>query len=118
MSSSLTDSLTGLMVELLGDGREGDRPADTVGEDLVPLVPDRVVRFNALDELCFHLNTDKFAWTIQLEVRAPGAIDEERLRRAVAVAAARHPMARARLRHYKPTDPAPPRERTRARAFF
>ena len=103
LTGSLTDSLTDLVVDLLGDGREGDRPAEPP-DSFLAVAPERVVPFNALDELCFHLNTDKFAWTIQVEVRAPGTIDERRLRAAVATAAGRHPMARARLRHYRATD--------------
>ena len=103
LSDSIPDALSGLVVDLLGDGREGDRPAAR-GNGFLDLPPERVLPFNALDELCFHLNTDNFAWTIQLEVRAPGPIDERRLRTAVAAAAQRHPMARARLAHYRPTD--------------
>lgn len=52
--------------------------------------------FTALDEAVHHLDTPAEPWSIQLEVRVGGALDADRLHRAVAEAMARHPMARAR----------------------
>jgi NRPS condensation-like uncharacterized protein len=52
--------------------------------------------FTALDEAVHHLDTPHEPWSIQLEVRVDGALDADRLRRAVAEGIARHPMARTR----------------------
>jgi NRPS condensation-like uncharacterized protein len=62
--------------------------------------------FNSVDE-ALHLvdiaePTEPLS--IQFEVRAPGALDEARLRRAVSAARDVHPMARARQVPWKPTD--------------
>jgi NRPS condensation-like uncharacterized protein len=52
--------------------------------------------FNAVDEVVHLLDTEAEPWSIQLEVRVAGALDEERLRAALSEALDRHPMARAR----------------------
>ena len=57
--------------------------------------------FNAVDEVVHLLDTEAEPWSIQLEVRVGGALDEERLRTALSQALDRHPMARARK---APTD--------------
>lgn len=54
------------------------------------------VPFNVVDEVVHLLDTETEPWSIQLEVRVAGALDEDRLRAALAEAMARHPMARAR----------------------
>ncbi len=54
------------------------------------------VTFTPLDEAVHHLDTPAEPWSIQLEARVRGALDADRLRRAVAEAVARHPMARVR----------------------
>lgn len=52
--------------------------------------------FNAVDEVVHVLDTDAEPWSIQLEVRTKGSLDEGRLRDALREAMQRHPMARAR----------------------
>ena len=52
---------------------------------------------NILDELYLHLDRDDEPWSVQLEVQAEGHIDAGRLVGAIRDAAARHPVARARL---------------------
>jgi NRPS condensation-like uncharacterized protein len=59
---------------------------------------------NVLDELYLHLDREDEPWTVHLEVRAEGTVDEQRLERAVREAAARHPLARARLADARATD--------------
>lgn len=52
--------------------------------------------FNVVDEAVQLLDSDAEPWSIHLELRVAGALDEGRLRAAVAAALARHPMGRAR----------------------
>ncbi|MGH4000412.1 MAG: hypothetical protein ACRDTJ_23460, partial [Pseudonocardiaceae bacterium] len=52
--------------------------------------------FCALDEASYHLDSLSEPWSVHLEVRLSGRVDEDRLRHAVRVALARHPRARAR----------------------
>ncbi len=54
------------------------------------------VPFSAVDEAIHHLDRRAEPWSIQIEVRVAGGLDERRLRLAVAAALTRHPMARAR----------------------
>ena len=54
------------------------------------------VPFNVVDEVVHLLDTEAAPWSVQLEARVTGSLDEGRLRDAVASALARHPMARAR----------------------
>jgi NRPS condensation-like uncharacterized protein len=54
------------------------------------------VPFNAVDEVVHLLDTEAEPWSIQLEVRVAGTLDEDRLRTALSEALDRHPMARAR----------------------
>jgi NRPS condensation-like uncharacterized protein len=54
------------------------------------------VPFNVVDEVVHNLDTDTEPWSIQLEVRVEGSLDEGRLRTALSEALLRHPMARAR----------------------
>ena len=54
------------------------------------------VPFNEVDEVVHLLDTDAEPWSVQVEVRVAGSLDEERLRAALAEALGRHPMARAR----------------------
>lgn len=63
--------------------------------------------FTVIDEVVHLLDTPAEPWSIELEMQVSGRLDELRLRRAVAQALARHPMARARMwpargsdRHY------------------
>lgn len=52
--------------------------------------------FNVVDEVVHNLDTDTEPWSIQLEVRVKGSLDEGCLRAALSEALLRHPMARAR----------------------
>src|SRR3954451_19831023 len=61
-------------------------------------------RLNILDELYLHLDRDDEPWSVQLEVQAEGRLDAMRLERAVRDAAAKHPVARARLSESRGTD--------------
>lgn len=65
---------------------------------------DERIPFTSLDEAIHLLDTPAEPWSIQLEVRVDGALDEARLRAAVPVALASHPMARARLLPARRTD--------------
>ncbi|MDQ5856388.1 MAG: condensation domain-containing protein, partial [Actinomycetota bacterium] len=53
--------------------------------------------FCALDEASYHLDSVSEPWSVHLEVRLDGSVDEDRMRHAVWVALARHPRARARV---------------------
>lgn len=65
---------------------------------------DERVPFTSIDEAVHLLDTPAEPWSIQLEVRVSGALDAERLRAAIPVALARHPMARAKLLPARRTD--------------
>lgn len=52
--------------------------------------------FNVVDEVVHLLDTEAAPWSVQLEARVTGSLDEPRLRAAVLAALTRHPMARAR----------------------
>lgn len=54
------------------------------------------VPFNVVDEIVHLLDTETAPWSIQLEARVTGSLEEERLRAALRAALGRHPMARAR----------------------
>ena len=54
------------------------------------------VPFSEVDAAVYLLDNEVEPWSIQLEARVTGRLDEDRLRPAVAEALARHPMARAR----------------------
>ncbi len=67
----------------------------------VLIMPDRVagtdrLPFTVIDQAVHILETPAEPWTIQLEVRVEGHLDERRLRHAVRAATGAHPMARAR----------------------
>jgi NRPS condensation-like uncharacterized protein len=61
-------------------------------------------QLNLLDELYLHLNRDDEPWSVHLEIQVEGRLDEDEVRRAVAEAADRHPVARARMRERRGTD--------------
>ncbi|MDQ3898519.1 MAG: hypothetical protein M3326_14960 [Actinomycetota bacterium] len=65
---------------------------------------DERVPFTSLDEAVHLLDTPAEPWSIQLEVRVAGALDEARLRAAIPDALSHHPMARAKLLPAKRTD--------------
>jgi NRPS condensation-like uncharacterized protein len=54
------------------------------------------VPFTVIDQAVHLLDTPAEPWTIQMELRVPRHLDEERLRTAVQLAASCHPMARVR----------------------
>jgi NRPS condensation-like uncharacterized protein len=62
------------------------------------------VPLNPLDELFLHLDHREEPWGIHFEVRIGGRFDANRLAAAVAAAAARHPIARARLASWRGAD--------------
>ena len=66
--------------------------------------PVSTARLNALDELYLHLDREEDPWSVQLELRLEGSIDDVRFENAVREAALRHPMARARLADIRGTD--------------
>jgi NRPS condensation-like uncharacterized protein len=59
---------------------------------------------NVLDELYLHLDREDEPWSVHLEMRVEGRIDDARLGDAVREAALRHPIARARLVESRVTD--------------
>jgi NRPS condensation-like uncharacterized protein len=59
---------------------------------------------NVLDELYLSFDRDDEAWSVHLEIRVDGHVDRDRLEVAAHQAAARHPMARARLAASRLTD--------------
>lgn len=60
--------------------------------------------FNVVDEAAHLLDTPGEPWSVQLEARVEGHLDEARLREAVCEAVRRHPMARARKAPAGPFD--------------
>jgi NRPS condensation-like uncharacterized protein len=60
--------------------------------------------FTVVDEAILHLDTPTEPWSIELEVRVDGRLDETRLRWALGQAIGRHPMARARRLPARPGD--------------
>lgn len=62
------------------------------------------IPFSAVDEAVHLLETETAPWSIQLEVRVSGRLDEDRLRAALARALQAHPMARARKLASRPTQ--------------
>ncbi len=57
---------------------------------------ERRVPFSVIDEAVYLLDNQVEPWSVQLEVRVEGRLDEDRLRAALSDALAAHPMARAR----------------------
>ena len=62
------------------------------------------VPFNEADEVVHLLDSPSEAWSIHVEARFAGRLDDNRLQAAVTAALARHPMARARKRPWRWTD--------------
>jgi NRPS condensation-like uncharacterized protein len=73
--------------------RPGGRRDRAAGAELTTLPR---LAFNVVDEAVQLLDSDAEPWSIHLELRVAGALDEGRLRAAVPEALARHPMGRAR----------------------
>ncbi len=67
-------------------------------------VTDERVPFTSIDEAVHLLDTPAEPWSIQLEVRVAGQLDEDRLRAAIPEALSHHPMARAKLLPARRTD--------------
>jgi len=74
---------------LTADNAEAEHGSDE-DDDLLE------VPFNVADEAVHLLDSDIEPWSIHLEVRFEGRLDDERLRMAVIAAVGRHPLARAR----------------------
>ncbi|HVL99915.1 MAG TPA: condensation domain-containing protein [Egibacteraceae bacterium] len=91
-----------LLDEFLNALPEGADAADVALDRLrARLLPDteegvQRLSFNLVDEVVHLLDTPEEPWSVQLEVRVTGHLDEPRLRKAVDEALRRHPMARAR----------------------
>jgi NRPS condensation-like uncharacterized protein len=64
------------------------------------------VPLNLLDELFLDLDREREPWGVHLEVRVRGRLDADRLADAIREAMRRHPMARARLAGWHPSDRA------------
>jgi NRPS condensation-like uncharacterized protein len=62
------------------------------------------VALTVLDELYLHLDRDSEPWSVQLEAGVEGRVDADRLATAILAGAARHPLARARLRPARGID--------------
>jgi NRPS condensation-like uncharacterized protein len=56
------------------------------------------IPFNIIDETFVHADDPAQPLTVQMEARVGGSLDEDRMRQALAVVVAAHPLARARLR--------------------
>ncbi len=67
-----------------------------------PGAPTRIP-FSPVDEAVHLLDTDAAPWSVQVEIRVAGRLDEPRLRAAVSTALMSHPMARARKLASAPT---------------
>lgn len=92
VDESVAGSVAGVVAagQSAPDGeREGRQPTEQRP------VPERVP-FGLIDEAVHLLDTEAAPWSVQLEVRVSGHLDEGRLRSALAHALAAHPMARAR----------------------
>jgi len=61
------------------------------------------VPFSLVDEAVHLLDTEAAPWSVQLEARVSGRLDESRLRAALGTALAAHPMARARKLPSRPS---------------
>jgi len=59
---------------------------------------------NVLDQLYLHMDKEDEPWSVQFELELPGRMDAERLSAAIVRAAARHPVARARMADWQVTD--------------
>ncbi|HEY6762036.1 MAG TPA: condensation domain-containing protein [Baekduia sp.] len=64
----------------------------------------RSVSLSLLDELFLNLDSVEEPWGVHLEARVSGRLDAERVAAALAAAARRHPLARARLARAHPSD--------------
>ncbi len=58
--------------------------------------------FNIIDEAIHHLDSEREPWSVHVDVRVDGRFDAARLREAVARAMAKHPVARAFQRPWRP----------------
>jgi NRPS condensation-like uncharacterized protein len=68
------------------------------------VLTDERLPFTSIDEAVHLLDTPAEPWSIQLEARVAGVLDPQRVRAAVPVALAHHPMARAKLLPARRTD--------------
>ncbi len=85
-------------------GRRAFAAVAVGAEPMAMAMADERVPFSPLDEAIHLLDTPAEPWSIQLEVRVAGALNEDCLRAAIPIALARHPMARAKLLPARRTD--------------
>ncbi|HVM15517.1 MAG TPA: condensation domain-containing protein, partial [Egibacteraceae bacterium] len=91
-----------LLEELLNGRGEGSDAAaaaiDHLRGRLLPRTDESMqhISFNLVDEVIHLLDTPAEPWSVQLEVRVTGRLDERRLREALGEALRRHPLARVR----------------------
>src|SRR3954453_1507396 len=86
---------------MAGEHRTGSVPCATFR---VPRNKMETADLNHLDELYLHLDRPDEPWGVHFEVVTRDALDDDRLREAIRTAASRHPIARARLADWRPTD--------------
>ncbi len=83
------------VAEVTGDGCDDGSGSDRRSEH--SLATETVqIPFSVVDEAVHLLDTETTPWSVQLEARVSGHLDESRLRAALGSARAAHPMARAR----------------------
>lgn len=99
---------TGRELREAGAGETPPHPGAPDDVDRVPLIavpeteietagrPRQSVPFNVIDEAVHVLDTPVEPWSVHLEVRVAGTLDEQRLRVALQQAFGRHPLARVR----------------------
>lgn len=60
----------------------------------------QTAEFNHLESTFLNMDRRADTWSVQVEIRVAGRIDEARLRDSIRYATSRHPIARARIRPY------------------
>lgn len=90
--------LEGYMDGCLDGSEEVEEALDRLRSKLLARSDETVERasFNLVDEVVHLLDTPEEPWTVQLELRVAGHLDEARLRAALDEALRRHPLSRAR----------------------
>lgn len=90
--------LDGFMDGRLDESEEAEEALDRLRRKLLARSDESVERvsFNLIDEVVHLLDTPEEPWSVQLELRVAGRLDEARLRAALDEALRRHPLSRAR----------------------
>jgi NRPS condensation-like uncharacterized protein len=95
--SSIANLVAERAEELLKDGADEDGAAqDGAAQDGADRHSPTRIPFGLIDEAVHLLDTEAAPWSIQLEARVEGRLDENGLRAAFTQALSRHPMARVR----------------------